>query len=273
MTIDASHEDGYLLSGDGTEVRDRLTAIAALFNPSTFRHMGDLGLAPGWRCWEVGAGGTSVVQWMAQRTGPTGYVLATDVDVTWATEPATADLPPTVEVRRHDVALEPPPDGGFHLAHARLVLVHLPGRDTALASMVAALRPGGWLLVEDADPALQPLSCPDELGPEQVLANKLRSGFRALLAGRGADLAYGRTLPRRLRAAGLTDVAADASFPVALPACAHLEVATINVIRPQLIDHGIATEADIDRHLANVAAGKLDLTQPPMVSCWGRRPL
>ncbi len=268
MTGDAAHDDGYLLSGDGTESGDRLAAIAALFDPSTFRHMDDLGLAPGWRCWEVGAGGTSVVQWVAQRTGPTGHVLATDLDVGWATH----DLPPTVDVRRHDVALDPPPDGGFHLVHARLVLVHLPGRDVALANMMAALRPGGWLFIEDADPALQPLSCPDELGPEQVLANTLRTGFRALLAGRGADLAYGRTLPRRLRAAGLTDVAADAAFPLSHPACARLEVATINLIRRRLIDHGIATEAEIDRHLANVAAGRLDLTQPPMISCWGRRP-
>jgi hypothetical protein len=39
-------------------------------------------------------------------------------------------------------------------------------RDRALRSMISALRPGGWLLVEDADPALQPLICPDEYGPE-----------------------------------------------------------------------------------------------------------
>jgi SAM-dependent methyltransferase len=39
----------------------------------------------------------------------------------------------------------------FDLVHARLVLVHVPDRAAALATMVAALRPGGWLLVEDAD--------------------------------------------------------------------------------------------------------------------------
>src|SRR5664279_6322511 len=69
--------------------------------------------------------------------------------------------------------------------------------------MVAALRPGGWLVLEDADPALQPLICPDEYGPAQQLANRLRRGFRTLLAQRGAELAFGRTLPRLLRQAGL----------------------------------------------------------------------
>jgi SAM-dependent methyltransferase len=261
--------DGYLLTNDAPEAMDRFTAFASLFDPSTFRHMEDLGLQPDWRCWEVGAGGTSVVQWLSERTGPGGHVLATDINVAWA----TGSPGPNVEIRRHDVAHDPPPDVQFDLVHARLVLVHVPERARALANMVRSLRPGGWLFIEDADPALQPLSCLEELGPDQALANRLRSGFRALMADRGADLAYGRTLPRLLRSAGLTEVGADASFPVALPACAALETATITLIRPELVANGIATDADIDRHLANVAAGRLDLTQPPMISCWGRRPL
>jgi SAM-dependent methyltransferase len=210
-----------------------------------------------------------VVQWLAEQVGPRGHVLATDIDLTWV-EPSSAVA--DVEVRTHDVALDPPPEGVFDLVHARLVLVHLPERDRALAHMVSVLRPGGWLLVEDADPALQPLSCVEELGAEQALANRLRSGFRTLMAGRMVDLAYGRTLPRLLRAAGLTDVRAEASFPLSHPACDRLEAATISLIRDQLVAGGIATDDDIDRHLANVAAGALDLTQPPMIAAWGRRP-
>jgi hypothetical protein len=100
----------------------------------------------------------------------------------------------------------------------------------------------------------------------------VRRGFRTLLADRGVDLAYGRSLPRRLREAGLTDVAADAAFPVSDPACNHLELATVALIRDELVQHGIVTEAEIDRHLVAVAAGELDLTQPPMITAWGRKP-
>jgi len=260
--------DGYLLSNDAPEAMDRFTAFAALFDPSTFRHLDGLGLTHGWRCWEVGAGGTTVVAHLSERVGPGGHVLATDINLSWATDAAG----PNVEILEHDVAAAPPPGEPFDLVHARLVLVHVPERDVALDNMVAALRPGGVLLVEDADPALQPLSCLEETGPEQVLANRLRRGFRALLAERGVDLAYGRCLPRRLREAGLVDVAADASFPVSNPACNHLEVATINLVRDQLLDHGVATEAEIEQHLSAVAAGRLDLAQPPMISCWGRVP-
>jgi len=260
--------DRYLLGNDAPEAMDRFTAFAMLFDPSTFRHMDALGLAAGWRCWEVGAGGTSVVAHLAERVGPAGHVLATDIDVAWAADAAA----PNVTVLEHDVAGELPPGSPFDLVHARLVLVHVPERDAALANMVASLRPGGVLLVEDADPALQPRSCLEETCPEEVLANRLRRGFRLLLSERGVDLAYGRTLPHRLRAAGLVDVAADAAFPIRHPACIPLELATINLVRDQLVDREIATEAEIEQHLASVVSGRLDLTQPPMISCWGWTP-
>jgi SAM-dependent methyltransferase len=234
----------------------------------TFRHVGRLGVSAGMRCWEVGAGGPSVPSGPAERVGPAGSVLATDIDVSWI-----GDVPGGVtEARRHDVAADPPPPGGFDLVHTRLVLVHVTDRAEALRRMVQALRPGGRPLLEDADPGLQPLLCPDESGPEQRLANRLRSGFRALTAQRGADLAYGRTLPRLLRAAGLDDVRADAYFPITGPACATLEAATVRQIRGLLVSEGLATDGEIDRHPANVATGRLDLATAPMVSAWGRRP-
>ncbi|MFF9282222.1 methyltransferase domain-containing protein [Streptomyces griseosporeus] len=259
--------DGYLLDNRQSEAAERFNAFAELFDPTTFRHLAALGIGPGWRCWEVGAGGTSVVSWLAKKVGPTGKVLATDIDTSRL---APAARPP-VEVRVHDVGAQEPPAEGFDLVHARLVLVHVPDRERALASMVRALRPGGRLLVEDADPALQPLVCPDESGPEQQLANRLRHGFRTLLAQRGADLSYGRRLPRLLREAGLRRVEADAYFPLASPACVALESATIRQVRARLVAAGLATDEEIDRHLSNIASGSMDLATAPMISAWGRK--
>jgi SAM-dependent methyltransferase len=258
---------GYLLDNSQEEAGQRLAALSTLFDPWTFLHLETLGIGPGWRCWEVGAGGPGVAAWMAGAVGEAGTVLATDIDVSWMPDGATG-----FEVRRHDVGVDAPPPGPFDLVHARLVLVHVPRRDEALAAMVGALRPGGWLLVEDADPALQPLTCIDEWGPDQVLANKLRRDFRTLLTGRGADVAYGRTLPRALRKSGLVDVAADAFFPVAGPACTLLERATVEQMRHRLLASGLATAREIDGHLANVVAGRLDLATSPMISAWGRKP-
>jgi SAM-dependent methyltransferase len=259
-------DDGYLLDNQQAEAGVRFDALGALFNPSSFRHIDTLGITEGWRCWEVGAGGASVPAWLAERVGPSGQVLATDIDVSWMTEDAG------YAVRRHDVGVDPPPGDGFDLVHARLVLVHVPQRAAAVAAMASALRPGGWLLLEEADPMLQPLVCLDESGPAQRLANKLKRDFRTLMAQRGADMSFGRTLPRVLREAGLVNVAADAYFPITDPACAILERATVVQIRDRLIAAGLATDDHIDQHLDNIEAGVLDLSTSPMISAWGRRP-
>ena len=264
--------DGYLLDNRQTDNRQteagqRFEAHATLFDPTTFRHIERFGIGSGWRCWEVGAGGSSVVSWLAKKVGPTGRVVATDIDTSWA---ASVTRPP-VEVRVHDVGVDAPPGDGFDRVPARLVQAQVPDRQGAVRSMAKALRSGGRLLVEDADPALQPLLCPDECGPEQQLANGLRRAVCTLLAERGADLAYGRRLPRLLREAGLRRVEADAYFPITSPACAALESATVGQIRDQLVAAGLVTDQDIDRHLANVTAGILDLAMAPLVSAWGRK--
>lgn len=259
--------DGYLLDNRQTEAGQRFDALAALFDPTTFRHIERFGIGSGWRCWEVGAGGSSVVSWLAKKVGPTGKVVATDIDTSWA----TSAVRPPIELRVHDVGVDEPPGEGFDLVHARLVLVHVADRERALRSMIRSLRPGGRLLVEDADPALQPLACPDERGPEQQLANRLRHGFRELLTEHGADLAYGRRLPQLLREAGLRQVEADAYFPITSPTCGALEAATIRQVRDRLVAAGLATDQDIDRHLANVATGGMDLATAPLISAWGRK--
>ena len=261
-------EEGYLLANAEPGAAERLDALTTLFDPATIRHLDRLGLAAGWRCWEVGAGGTSVVNHLAARVGPDGHVLATDIDVSWAVGAARAN----VEVLEHDVAAGTPPGGPFDLVHARLVLVHVPARDEALAAMAGALKPGGVLLVEDADPALQPLACLEETGPDQALANQVRRGLRTLLAERGADLSYGRSLPRRLRAAGLTEVAAEAAFPIGHPACDVLELATVAMLGDRLVEQGLVGAEEVERHRDAVRRGALHLVQPPMISCWGRRP-
>ncbi len=259
---------GYLLDNRAPEAEQRFDSLAALFNPVTFRHVEMLGITQGWRCWEVGVGGPSILHWLSDRVGPSGRVIATDIDLRWVQD-VDGD---NVEVRRHDVAQDDPPPGPFDLVHERLVLIHVPGRAQALERMVGALRAGGWLLVEDFDSNLQPFACPDAAGPEQERANRIRAGLRALLAGRGADLDLGRRLPRLLRQAGLINVAADAYLPIALPAASALEQANITQVRDELVAAGHATVEEIDAHLTAVAAGVLDLATPPLISAWGRKP-
>ena len=258
----------YLLENARRDAAIRFASLSSLFDPTTLRHFDSCGMGAGWRCWEVGAGGPPLVRKMAALAGRTGYVLATDIDTSRLEEITEAN----VETRVHDVALDPPSSEAFDLVHARLVLVHLSDRERAFANMLASLKPGGWLVVEDADPELQPLSCMDAAQPRQILANKIRRGFRALLADRGVDLAFGRKLPQLFRASGLECISADAYFPVAMPECIALEISTVNMVRDDLLRQGLATPREIEEHLDEVRSGRLDLSQPPMISVRGRKP-
>lgn len=261
--------DRYLLNNQAGQAGGRFDALSQVFDPVTFRHVDALGPAAGWRYWEIGAGGPSVPNELARRVGATGSVVATDIDTGWL----AGRVSPGVAVIRHDVAHDPPPDDGFDLIHARLVLLHIPEREQALRHMVAALRPGGWLLVEDFDIDLQTLLCPDAHGPDQVLANRVKDAFRALLYDRGVEPTFGRRLPRLLRGHGLTDVTADAYFPLALPAVTALERANTAQVRDNLIARGDVTAAEVDRFLELLDTTALDLATAPLISATGKRPV
>lgn len=137
--------------------------------------------------------------------------------------------------------------------------------------MARAVRPGGWLLIEDFDVALQPLACVDVVGPEERLANKIREGFLALLAQRGVDLQFGRRLPRLLREIGLVEVEADSFMPLASAAGAGLETANVSQVRGGIVAGGHATPEEIEAHLLAVGSGRLDVTTPPLIAAWGRK--
>jgi len=255
--------DGYLLDNRATQAADRFAALSDTFDEWTQRRLLKLGLRTGWTCWEVGAGGPRVPSWLAHEVGPTGRVVATDVDVSWMPDDAM------FEVRVHDVTTDGPPDGGFDLVHVRLVLTHLPRRAEALRRMAAALRPGGWLVVEDFDMSIQPRACPDAATEDEERANRVRAGIIELLLGRGVDPVLGRTLRKRLVALGLADVGAEAYSALAVPATRALERANTLQVRDDLVALGLG--GDVDRHLDALAAGRIEIATPPLVTAWGRR--
>jgi SAM-dependent methyltransferase len=243
-------------------------ALATLFNERTFRHIRALGIDAGWCCWEAGAGGASVPSWLCGQVGPSGRVLASDVN-TGVLDEATD---PPYEVCRHDLTVDPPPAGEFDLVHTRLVLEHVRTPAVALTTLVGALRPGGWLLVESSDPKLQPLACPDEVGLSQALANKLRLGFWDIFAQR-SNPGLGRTLPRLLRAVGLIDVSAEAAFSLGGVEARNLQRMLTMLAGPHLLATGQIAEDEIHQHLADLDSTDLDIAIFPVVSAWGRKPV
>jgi SAM-dependent methyltransferase len=265
-------QHGYLLDNQAEQAGQRFAALAALYDPITIGHLDALGVGAGWRCLEVGAGGGSIVRWLAERIGATGSVLATDLDTRWLAQQPPL---PTVQIRQHNIVHDPLDTDAFDLVHERLVLLHLPARAEVLSRLVGALKPGGWLLVEDFDSELVPdrHADADSDGHAVELMNTFRRGIRALLRARGADPQLGRSLPRLLRDAGLEQVGADGYLPITLgSATRDLHTANITQVRDDLAAAGLMRSEQLDRLLRTLAEASLTPAAPLLVSAWGRRP-
>src|SRR3954454_17420058 len=79
----ADEQISYRINDDAEQVRleqARLLTLARVADPATREALTRIGFAPGWRGCDVGSGAGTVAAWMAEQAGPTGSVLALDVD-------------------------------------------------------------------------------------------------------------------------------------------------------------------------------------------------
>ena len=125
---------------------ERLRMIEMVFDSASRRRLG-IGLQASWRCLEVGPGAGSIMTWMSEVVGPTGQVLAVDLDPKFLSETER----PNVPVVRTDIRAAQLPHESFDVVHARYVLIHLPDCEVALTKMFDSLKPGGWLVLEEPD--------------------------------------------------------------------------------------------------------------------------
>jgi SAM-dependent methyltransferase len=212
----------YVLDNAHTAAATRLAILERLYDPLTRANLdaaytGRYGAGPD--TWEVGAGGGSVAAWLATERG--ARVTITDVDLRHLSSRAVESA---TSVLQHDVMTADPP-GTFDLIHARLVLSHLPTPLPVIARLVDALRPGGWLCIEELDPMLGYQPAADETH----LLNHVGRAFTRALASRGGDPTLGRRLHPILRAAGLTRVHAGGSILTGYGGGAIAELMRVNV--------------------------------------------
>jgi len=138
-------KEQYFAAGSRADVEDgRLSVLESLLDPETIRRMENLGIGSGWCCLDIGAGRGSIVRWLAERVGPSGRVAAADIDLRFLERIHLSN----VEIRHHDLREADFEPSAYDLVHCRTVLMHLPKPEEALARMVRAVRPGGWLLVQ-----------------------------------------------------------------------------------------------------------------------------
>jgi SAM-dependent methyltransferase len=261
----------YVLRG-GEAAAARLRLLAAVKWPTTRALLRRAGLRAGMRCLDVGCGTGAVTLRMARQVGETGLAVGVDRDgacLVIARRTAAARRLRAVFRQAEAQILEEP--SHYDLVFARFLLSHLHEPAAALSRLVGATRPGGVVVVEDIEFAgsFTWPACP---AYERYVAL-----YQEVVRKRGADPEIGPRLFGLCRDAGLDPVRVKVVQPTfSRGSGKRLAAVTLEHIRESLIGTGLATDAEIDRLLAELDAFTSDrytlVSLPRIFQVWGRRP-
>jgi SAM-dependent methyltransferase len=252
----------YPLDNAWEHAQRRLRALERIYDPASTRRLEALGVGSGWRCLEVGAGGGSITRWLCSKVGPTGRVLAVDLDTRFVADIRAVNL----DVARLDVTTAELPREAFDLVHVRSVLSYLPEREAVVDRLVAALAPKGWLLLEE----------PDEYATTALGSDLHGTMLAALLAGvavTGFDPTWARDLPARLHERGLGTVGAESDLPFVAGGSPGTDLFRLTALQLQdlVLAAGVTAE-QLDEWSALLDTPARWFPSYAVVAAWGRRP-
>ena len=185
----------------GREGYDRLRVLARVHGANTSTLLDRVGVTPGMHCLDVGCGGGDVTFVLARMVGPDGSATGLDMDqvkLDLAGQQAVELGLGNVRFQEADITSWSEP-GAYDLVYSRFLLEHLRRPVELLREMWAAVRPGGTIVVEDAD-FDGCFTDPPNAGHEfyqRVYSEALRR--------RGGDATIGRKLHRLCLEAGIPD--------------------------------------------------------------------
>jgi SAM-dependent methyltransferase len=193
-----------------------------------------LGVDEGWRCVDVGAGGGDVSVALAEVVGASGRIYAVDADPVARdlVAAAASSFSQVIALTQDAERLRLPEH--VDLAFCRFVLLHVIDPALAIAGMAAVLRPGGYLVAQEAITS----------------AGRIDGQPMAMEGARHPEI--GAILPRLVLDAGLELVDAWAEAPAGC---------------------GPGPVADYLADLTGVDPGNDPIVLPPLVTVIGRMPV
>jgi SAM-dependent methyltransferase len=260
---------GYLLGNEWQLARQRLDLLERVFDPESQAQLNALGVQADWRCLDVGAGGGSIAAWLCNRVGPARKIVATDIDTRLL---AALDCP-RFEIVLHDIVADGFATADFDLVHTRAALCHLAERTRALDHIVDAVRPGGWVLIEEPDYITEAIVA----GGDSVAAATFRNVNEAkerFVASHGFDRFYGRRVLSELRARGFIDVTTEGRVSVTPGggAAAQFHQLSIQQMRDRIVAGGRVSGQEVDDYCAVLMDPSLVFVWPTMLATRGRKP-
>jgi SAM-dependent methyltransferase len=260
----------YIIHG-GTAGRERLKLLSRAMAPFTGALLDEAGIAEGTRVLDIGCGGGDVTQELARRVGPEGRVLGMDMDaveIEIARKEAAALGTSNVEYRAGNVLTEANGEQ-FDTVYARFLLSHLAMPEQGLKKMIACLKQGGLLVIEDVD--FSGHFCTPE---RQSFTDYVR-WYEQSARRRGVDCHIGPRLPAMLADAGLNVIGARAVNPAAIDGpIKQMGAATLTAIADSVVQEGLAIRETVEAALADLIEATVDprvfMSMPRIVQCWAR---
>jgi len=239
----------------------RLRGFEAAYDPTTLRLLDELGVAPGWRCLEVGAGTGSIAMALHARAGS---VTALDQDCRYIRHLAS----PSFVVVESAVELADLPNDR-DLIHCRFLLDLVREPRDVLEKLSSCVRASGWLLVEEFDDLTLEVTLRD--GRVKELHDAIVAAKQGLWAERGLNNHLGRHLPDWLTQLGLVDVESECGCRVRLGGTNGVFAWKQSLIgmRDGVLKNGVS-QADLDEYLSLLDDGGISYFSPLVVKAWGR---
>lgn len=262
----------YVIHGGARGV-DRLRVLGRAVAPTTRALLERAGVGDGMACLDVGCGGGDSTAELARLAGPRGRVVGIDLDeaaIDLAREGAAARGFGNVEFRV-GAAGQGAAAPDFDVVYARFLLTHLGDPAGAVAWMLAHLRRGGLLAVEDID--FRGHFC----HPRNAAFARYVELYAAVVQRSGADPFIGPRLPSLLRAAGCEAVAMQVAQPAGFdPDVKMMAAMTTEGIAARVEAAGLATREELDALASALHAFARDpeavMSLPRIVQAWGRAP-
>ena len=262
----------YSLAVGDAAVR-RLTALHRLYGPAARRILPKAGLTPGMTVADFGCGVGATTRGLAELVGPSGKVTGIDLSgaqVEQGRALCRAEGLSNVEFIEASAVSTGLPRNSFDLAYCRFLLLHLTDPAACLAEMLAVIKPGGILIVEDGDLTAA--------GSSPVSSIRWFADlFSRLGPTRGLDYSLAKRLYHLVKAAGVPEPEIEIHQPAlargeerALPRWSLEEAA------PAFVGAGLVTENEMRDILSDMKRDELNpdilILAPPMSFVWGRKP-
>ncbi len=260
----------YFAGNSPEEIEEqRLGFLESGCDTATTERIEKLGIDRGWRCLEVGAGRGSVARWLAHRVGPTGHVVAADLDLRFLQRIAL----PNFDVRQHDICEKDFEAGAYDLVHCRALLVHVAKPEEALGRLAEAVRPGGWLLVEEPD--YGSFGCVDPSYPGALeFHQSARTMWEFSHAAGRLHSYFARRLPGLVERLGFQSVGFDAAASLGhgCDSLAGFYSLSFKVAAERLIARRVRTAEQLDHLQRMLNDPSFEFLGPIFFTVWARRP-